>query len=49
MFRYVEEVAIEPFQEPGSESLAQGSVSYTTLIWLSPFGWREDSFWQRAK
>lgn len=42
-------MAIELFQEPESESLARGSASYTTLIWLSHFVWREDSFWQTAK
>lgn len=49
MFHNVEEIAIESFQEPGSESLAQGGVSYTTLFWLSHFGWSEDSFWQKAE
>lgn len=49
VFQYVEEIAIDTFREPESETLAQRSLSYTTVIWLSHFGWREDSFWQREK
>lgn len=49
VFHYVEEIATDTFQEPESETLAQRSIIYTTVIWLSHFGWREDSFWQREE
>lgn len=42
MFHYVVEIPIEPFQEPGSESLAEGSVS------LYPFGLAEP-FWLEGR
>lgn len=37
MFHYVVEIAIEPFQEPGSESLAEGSVSLYPSGLAEPF------------